>query len=330
MLNFLLRTELFSIALKKVLLKGIKGRWIVLVFPPINILYLIILNAFLEPLSCLSSNSTPTWPAPYQDISKASQNRILQCFSIHDLAPSMNTWLSVTGFTCAFVIFTSCRIANDPIAEEGVITYTSLSELVLKVSAITLLLTYALVPTDYTATLRGVFAIFVLSFMTIYNIVIGSCCIRWINVLRTLSFLSTLWLCAVVAFYTSASNSLQLYQLGGNIMIVVVVGWLILWTLYAVLDFYWVRPWEDRCAEESLMENSNEDDLSLSSGRISAGLGPRPFPEIERVPRPSLPMIPRKISVVENSYAVVHVELEERSSTAVRGGRPSPWSSDIH
>ena len=46
---------------RKTIFKLLKGPWIITALPLINLFYLMILNAFLEPLGCLSSNLTPTW-----------------------------------------------------------------------------------------------------------------------------------------------------------------------------------------------------------------------------------------------------------------------------
>ena len=136
------------------ILKGMDGVWILSFLPIINLLYLIILNAFLERLGCLSSNITPTWPAPLVELSLAIQKRQAECLPIYSEYPMMHTWYSLAGFTLAFFLFTACRTAQEPKPEEGVINYTSQSELLLKSGAITILLLYTLVPTSNTATLR--------------------------------------------------------------------------------------------------------------------------------------------------------------------------------
>lgn len=89
---------------KRVLTNFLGGRWIVLTLPLINLFYLVILNAFLEPLSCLSSNNTPIFPVAFEDIAEAALKRIYQCYPIHTASPVMNTWYALFGFTIAFFL----------------------------------------------------------------------------------------------------------------------------------------------------------------------------------------------------------------------------------
>lgn len=166
--------ERIPIAYRKELQSFVTGRWIVSILPLVNLFYLVLLNAFLEPLACFGSNSTPPWPAAFSDIDLAALDRINECYPIYTANPIANTWLAVMGFTLAFLLFTICRTAQEPIPEDGVIAYSSRSELFTKISSIMLLLIYALVPTDSTSTGRGCIAVVILFFMVLYNSVIGS------------------------------------------------------------------------------------------------------------------------------------------------------------
>jgi hypothetical protein len=248
---------------RKAIATFIKGRWIVLLLPLINLFYLVILNAFIDPLSCLSSNTTPTWPVAFEDQAIAAQARLYQCVPIYIGAPSMNTWYALTAFTVAFFLFTICRISQDPIPVDGTITYTSKSELWLKMSSISLLLIYALIPTQETAMGRGLMALFLLIFMTLYNVIIGSTHIRWVNSARSLSFLSTLWMCSVTSYYTSDSNRLLLFYTGAGVFATIGLGWIVIWILYFLLDYFVILPWEKECIA------STDDSSSTSSDNHS-------------------------------------------------------------
>jgi hypothetical protein len=89
--------------------KSITGPWIVSVLPLVNVSYLIFLNAFLEPLGCLSSNSTPIWPASFEEYVLAQGRRQQECYAIHDIRPGLHTAYCIFGFTISFFLFTICR-----------------------------------------------------------------------------------------------------------------------------------------------------------------------------------------------------------------------------
>jgi hypothetical protein len=156
--------------------------------------------------------------------------------------------------------------------------------------SIALLIIYALVPSQDTAAGRGGLAILILLFMTLYNVIIGSTYSRWINFGRSLSFLSTLWLSAVVAYYTAESRKLELFLAGSGVWTVILVGWIVLWSLYIVIDVLVIQKWENSCCQdgnaaipEVMLEQgqSGSDDGSSVISEVSATshgvLGPRPL-----------------------------------------------------
>ena len=121
-------------------------------------------------------------------------------------------------------------------------------------------------PSQDTAAGRGILAILILIFMTLYNVIIGSTYSRWINFARTLSFLSTLWLSAVVAYYTDESRKFQLYLAGSGVWTVILVGWIVLWLLYIILDLVVIQKWENSCQDESTVIDVPEIMLEQGDG----------------------------------------------------------------
>jgi hypothetical protein len=155
--------------------------------------------------------------------------------------------------------------------------------------SISLLIIYALVPSQDTAAGRGGLAILILLFMTLYNVIIGSTYSRWINFGRSLSFLSTLWLSAVVAYYTAESRKLELYLAGSGVWTVILVGWIVLWSVYIVLDVLVIQKWENSCQDQdgnavvpqAMLEQGQGESDDGSVSEVSATshgvLGPRPM-----------------------------------------------------
>ncbi|KAJ3258994.1 hypothetical protein HK103_003135 [Boothiomyces macroporosus] len=280
LLNWETAADLISIKYQKEIKKFITGPWIVLFLPLINLSYLIILNSFLEPLSCLSSNTTPIWPSTFDNLSQGQQDRIQECAGIYQYQPTMNSWYSLAGFTMAYLLLTLCRTAQEPKAQNGIVCYTSRSELFTKNGSIILLLLYALSPTPDSATVRGVLACFIVCLMIGYNVVFGSTYNVWVNMIRTLFYLAILWMCAVVTYYTQPSNSSTLFQAGSSVWGTIFWGWLIIWVLYVALYFGFIRKWELSCELKTLRRNSsstslnNDPALTLNTSQRSRTMNP--------------------------------------------------------
>lgn len=273
---FVLETEMaenhLSQRSRKVIANFVTGRWIVSSLPLVNLFYLVILNAFLEPLACFGSNSTPPWPAAFDNIDLAALQRIYECYPIYTANPSVNTWLALAGWTMSFFLFTICRTAQEPSNEDGAITYSSRSELFTKTSSITLLLIYALIPTAESSAARGSIAVIILFFMVLYNGMIGSTNVRKINSLRTLSYIFLLWMSAVVTYFTSPNNAAQLYEIGAGVFTVILVGWLVLYVFHLIADFLFIAPWERRCSEATMQTDSQQSMKELEERRpVGAG-----------------------------------------------------------
>ena len=81
--------------------------------------------------------------------------------------------------------------------------------------------------------------------MIIYNVVIGSTYSRWINFARTQSFLAVLWMSLVVTYYTAENQFLELYNTGSGVWNVIIIGWVVLWTVYSLIHYFFVLKWED-------------------------------------------------------------------------------------
>ncbi|KAH6568183.1 hypothetical protein BASA62_005614, partial [Batrachochytrium salamandrivorans] len=177
-LYHLLRIEKFEDMVSSATLRRVRqiisGTWVMAPLPLINLLYLIILTALIDPLGCLSDNKTPLWPATsLAAYALTVQDRERQCLPIHDGNPSLQAWYSLTGFMIGFLLLTICRTAQEPIPRDGTIQYTSRSELLFKNAAVIILLIYVLIPSE-TTTIRGILAVFIMAAMVAYSILIGS------------------------------------------------------------------------------------------------------------------------------------------------------------
>ncbi|KAJ3319632.1 hypothetical protein HDV06_006194 [Boothiomyces sp. JEL0866] len=263
LLNWETAADLISIKYQKEIKKFITGPWIILFLPLINLSYLIILNSFLEPLSCLSSNNTPIWPSTFDNIAQSEFDRMQECAGIYQYQPVMNSWYSLSGFSIAYLLFTICRTAQEPKPQNGMVCYTSRSELFTKNGSIILLLLYALSPTKDTTTVRGVLACIIVCLMIGYNVVFGSTYNVWVNMIRTLFYLAILWMCAVVTYYTQPSNSGILLQAGSSVWGTIFWGWLIIWVVYIALYFVVIRKWELACELKNLRRSSSSTSINM-------------------------------------------------------------------
>ncbi|KAJ3331439.1 hypothetical protein HDU76_003184 [Blyttiomyces sp. JEL0837] len=154
---------------KRVMLKILQGPWILNFLPLVNLAYLVILGAFVDPLGCISSSSDPLWPpSPSSDPEIAQQNTIYaQKLRQERCAPVINN-----PQLQAYYVLTIYKISDEPKPTEGIISFTTRSEVLNKNAGLILLLLYTLIPTEASATARGVLGIFVLSGMIFYQIVI--------------------------------------------------------------------------------------------------------------------------------------------------------------
>jgi hypothetical protein len=116
-------------------------------------------------------------------------------------------------------------------------------------------------------------AVIIISLMILYNVVIGSTYSRWINFLRTQSFLAVLWMSLVVTYYTAENQFLELYNTGSGVWNVVVIGWCLVWVLYSLLYYFYVMKWEDACHMSSDMNSLPRSDKAESTEPISVSIG---------------------------------------------------------
>ncbi|KAJ3293170.1 hypothetical protein HDU79_000614 [Rhizoclosmatium sp. JEL0117] len=173
---------------KKVLKVLVEGPYIIYFEPLTSIFYLILLGSFIEPLGCLSSNKTPLWPPQVGNTDAESfmllQNAIKlreeQCAPLL-LNPPLQVWFTVIGYLLGYYLLTIFKICDEQKPKDGIVTFTTRSEVLNKNGSLTLLLLYTLIPTSDSTTLRGIIAIFVISFMIFYQVRIGSSYIRPIN-----------------------------------------------------------------------------------------------------------------------------------------------------
>ncbi|KAJ3109408.1 hypothetical protein HDU97_006653 [Phlyctochytrium planicorne] len=239
--------------LKKTVLKNLQGTWILVFLPLCNLFYLIILGAFVEPLGCISSSYTPLWPPkPASTVEQAEINRAA---AIHDREdrcsavlryPEANIWFPIVGYIMCYYVFTIFKTSEDPKPREGIISFTTRSEVLNKNASLTILLLYTLIPTKESSTARGVLAIFVLAFMIFFQIRIGSSYSRPVNFWRTVSFIFVMWMSMVVVYFTHPAQrsfyGIDLYESRSyrpwmRITLTIVLGWVVIFVLYTILYF---------------------------------------------------------------------------------------------
>ncbi|KAJ3353278.1 hypothetical protein HDU83_006958 [Entophlyctis luteolus] len=205
--------------LKKFCKSAAEGSWVVYFQPLTSILYLIvispyiflifvqpihkILGSFVEPLGCFSSSDQPLWPPELGgSVLESVMNKQIaiklrqeQCAPIL-LNPPLQVWCSVVGYIMAYYLLTIFKVCDEQKPREGIVTFTSRSEVLNKNGSLTLLLLYTLIPTSDSTTLSkncykvqahaivllgGIVAAIVLCFMIFYQIRIGSSYIRPVN-----------------------------------------------------------------------------------------------------------------------------------------------------
>ncbi|KAJ1340200.1 hypothetical protein BSLG_005193 [Batrachochytrium salamandrivorans] len=276
-LYHLLRIEKFEDMVSSATLRRVRqiisGTWVMAPLPLINLLYLIILTALIDPLGCLSDNKTPLWPATsLAAYALTVQDRERQCLPIHDGNPSLQAWYSLTGFMIGFLLLTICRTAQEPIPRDGTIQYTSRSELLFKNAAVIILLIYVLIPSE-TTTIRGILAVFIMAAMVAYSILIGSSYTRVINVARTISFMCVMWMALVVVYYTSSSQNDLLYQTGSGVFTSIITGWVIISLLYTFSYLIFIRKMQKdtQVPRLPLSAEENRDRMPLSYPVVPPG-----------------------------------------------------------
>ncbi|KAJ3415482.1 hypothetical protein HDV05_004924 [Chytridiales sp. JEL 0842] len=242
--------------LRKYLKRFLYGSWILYFLPLTSIFYLVVLGSFIEPLGCLSSNKVPLWP-PKSGASQDEMNinvaaaiaaREAQCAPVLK-NPPLHVWFPIVGYIMAYYTITIFKIAYEPRPKEGVISFTTRSEVLNKNGALILLLLYVLIPTNDSSTLRGVLAIFLLIGMIFYQIRIGSSYIRSVNFWRTISFIFVLWMSIAVVFFTHPAqvgfygSYLQPigYRPWVRICLVIGLGWLFCFIFYTMFYFFYIR-----------------------------------------------------------------------------------------
>ncbi|ORY43623.1 hypothetical protein BCR33DRAFT_738380 [Rhizoclosmatium globosum] len=146
---------------KKVLKVLVEGPYIIYFEPLTSIFYLILLGSFIEPLGCLSSNKTPLWPPQVGNTDAESfmllQNAIKlreeQCAPLL-LNPPLQVWFTVIGYLLGYYLLTIFKICDEQKPKDGIVTFTTRSEVLNKNGSLTLLLLYTLIPTSDSTTLR--------------------------------------------------------------------------------------------------------------------------------------------------------------------------------
>ncbi|KAJ3207339.1 hypothetical protein HDU82_003838 [Entophlyctis luteolus] len=260
--------------LKKFCKSAAEGSWVVYFQPLTSILYLIvispyiflifvqpihkILGSFVEPLGCFSSSDQPLWPPELGgSVLESVMNKQIaiklrqeQCAPIL-LNPPLQVWCSVVGYIMAYYLLTIFKVCDEQKPREGIVTFTSRSEVLNKNGSLTLLLLYTLIPTSDSTTLRGIVAAIVLCFMIFYQIRIGSSYIRPVNFWRSISFTWVLWMSLCIVYFTHP-NQASFYNITQSstyrpwirIFLTIVFGWLCVLVVYAVLHFSVLRAIE--------------------------------------------------------------------------------------
>ncbi|KAJ3319621.1 hypothetical protein HDV06_006183 [Boothiomyces sp. JEL0866] len=304
----------FSTSYWKRIGKAVTGPWIIIFFPLIDVLYLVILNSLLSYLGCLADNTTPIWPSIFNSFQESSLLRIQECNSIHDLEPTSNALLGLFGFTSAFLLFTTCKIAQESHSEKGVITVTSKSELVFKTSSLILLILYSMFPKAEYSSTRGAIACVLFFLIVVYNIVIGSTYAIIVNYFRTVGFIMVFWTSAVVAYYTSPQNTDLLYSVGSGIWGTIFLGYLILIIMFSVGFMLFLYKWQSSFSarEPELPPKDQESSIPLENQLENSTLsttGPE-LPYRPPVEMPEQPILP-----------------EQEVKTKLQGPRPMIWET---
>ncbi|KAI9350776.1 hypothetical protein BDR26DRAFT_851491 [Obelidium mucronatum] len=245
--------------LRKLCKRIVEGTWIVYFQPLTSIFYLILLGSFIEPLGCLSSNKQPLWPPEvgnteaesYVLLHNAINFREEQCAPVL-LNPPMQVWFPIVGYIMGYYLLTIFKISDEQKPKEGIITFTTRSEVLNKNGSLSLLLLYTLIPTADSTTLRGIIAIFVISIMIFYQVRIGSSYIRPINFWRSISFTWVLWMSICIVYFTHP-NQISFYGIGVanlgyrpwmRISLTIGLGWVFIFIVYAVLHVLVLRKME--------------------------------------------------------------------------------------
>ncbi|KAI9350054.1 hypothetical protein DFJ73DRAFT_832952 [Zopfochytrium polystomum] len=246
----LLRSDYFGArpTLRKTVKKVLFGNWILLFLPLVNMFYLIIFTAFINLIGCISNSTSPI-QSTGRTIDEAKKIRIEQCSPVVG-NPPMQVWFALVGYLMGYYVFTIFKIADDQKPQEGMISFTTRSEVINKNAGLLLLLLYTLIPTPGSATARGVLACFVLSGLIFYQVVIGSSFVRWVNLFRTASFLLVLWMSICVVYFTHPQQS-GFYTSSGSrpwvvVALAITMGWIIVLSAYAVVYFMYLRQLEQR------------------------------------------------------------------------------------
>ncbi|OAJ35881.1 hypothetical protein BDEG_20112 [Batrachochytrium dendrobatidis JEL423] len=327
-LYHLLRIESFESRMPPFVLRRIRqivsGAWVVIPLPLINLLYLIILTSLIDPLGCLSDNSTPLWPADsLANYALTVEARQRQCLPIHDGNPSLQTWYSLAGFMMGYFLLTICRTAQEPVPVDGMIHYTSRSELLFKNAAVIILLIYVLIPSE-TTTARGVLAIFIMSGMVAYSVLIGSSYTRSVNVIRTISFMCVMWMAIVVVYFTHSAQRELLYRTGTGVFTPIAIGWTLIAIVYTVSYLVFIMQMQKNTQLPRVPPTMDEIQDLLEQNQAIAAMSceqpPRPL-DVLFTPLPN--SNPRTPTFPKN---VVIIQPELKDELIIRDHDQAAWS----
>ncbi|KAJ3401349.1 hypothetical protein CcCBS67573_g02636 [Chytriomyces confervae] len=271
--------------LKKAMSAVVSGSYIVYFEPITSMLYLVMLGSFVEPLGCLSNSDIPLWPPAAGSNSQEAAINLMRAVRLRQeqcspilLNPPLHVWCTLSGYMLGYYVLTIFKICDEQKPREGIVTFTTRSEVLNKNGSLILLLLHTLIPTEDSTTLRGSIGIIVLLIMIFYQVRIGSSYIRPINFWRSVSFCWVLWM-SICTMYFTHPNTRGFYGIYPDppinyrpwmrIALAVGIGWIVILVLYSITYLIFIRKMEKDSTKPRIGISYNYNAKDDEDGRLT-------------------------------------------------------------
>ncbi|KAJ3237757.1 hypothetical protein HDU81_008996 [Chytriomyces hyalinus] len=311
--------------LKKIVSAAVSGSYIVYFEPITSMLYLVMLGSFVEPLGCLSNSDIPLWPPAAGSNSQEAAINLMRAVRLRQeqcspilLNPPLHVWCTLSGYMLGYYVLTIFKICDEQKPREGIVTFTTRSEVLNKNGSLILLLLHTLIPTEDSTTLRGSIGIIVLLIMIFYQVRIGSSYIRPINFWRSVSFCWVLWM-SICTMYFTHPNTRGFYGIYPDppinyrpwmrIALAVGIGWIVILVLYSITYLIFIRKMEKDSTKPrigiSYNYNAKDDEDGRLTQIIHRAMHSEPINRIRQALHISIPVKDAAPPPVSSALAVV-------------------------
>ncbi|KAJ9081603.1 hypothetical protein DSO57_1012932 [Entomophthora muscae] len=233
---------------------GISLFWVSHLVPVVHVAYLPILVTFIDSVACLlvDENSSKL----------GSRSQLLKC-SQQDVSLQLYLWLSLLGFTLAYLLLTVFVTSYERKPLEGDIEFKSKGVAFMKNMSLLLTIDFSLTPIEYSR-VKGILSVVILTAVVIYSLHSRPCYVSQINFWRTVGYCCILWSALPGAILDPSSLKIV------PIILLILGGWVVI-LLLSLAGRY--------CAHTNLTipPSISQDNCPSNPPRESGRLG-KPYP----------------------------------------------------